>query len=196
MARISLDPPNTLLVRAANWYSRRRFGTVLEPARALGHNPRVLKANARAELAYEKFNRADKHLKNLAEMTAAATVGCEWCMDFGYWISQDEGLDAAKARDLPRWRESSAYTDLERKVIEYAEAMSVTPPTVTDEMVAGLRRELDDAQLVELTMMVAVENQRARVNSALGLASQGFADRCELKPLVSDARAASSSARE
>ena len=54
------------------------------------------------------------------------------------------------------------------------------PPAVTDEMVAELRRDLDDAQLVELTMMVAVENVRSRFNSALGLTSQGFRDRCEL----------------
>jgi alkylhydroperoxidase family enzyme len=183
MARISLDPPKTLLVRGANWYSRRRFGTTLEPARAMGHSPRVLKANARAEMAYEKFNRLDTHLSHLAQMATAATVGCEWCMDFGYWISQDAGMDPRKAQDMPRWRQSGAYTDLERKVIEYAEAMSVTPPAVSDEMVAGLRTELDEAQLVELTMMISVENQRARFNSALGLASQGFADRCELKPV-------------
>ena len=62
----------------------------------------------------------------------------------------------------------------------YAEAMTATPPAVTDEMVAGLRRELDDAELVELTMMVAVENVRSRFNSALGLTSQGFKDRCEI----------------
>jgi hypothetical protein len=47
-------------------------------------------------------------------------------------------------------------------------------------MVAGLRGHLDDAQLVELTMMVSVENSRARFNTALGLTGQGFRDRCEL----------------
>ena len=62
----------------------------------------------------------------------------------------------------------------------YAEAMTTTPPGVTDEMVAGLRQQPDDAALVELTMMVAVENVRSRFNSALGLTSQGFRDRCEI----------------
>jgi alkylhydroperoxidase family enzyme len=47
-------------------------------------------------------------------------------------------------------------------------------------MVAELRSELDDAVLVQLTMMVAVENSRSRFNAALGLTSQGFRDRCEL----------------
>jgi alkylhydroperoxidase family enzyme len=83
-------------------------------------------------------------------------------------------------RDVPRWRDSDVYTDVERQVMAYAEAVTATPPTVTDEMVAGLRRHLDDAALVELTMMVAVENVRSRFNSSLGLTSQGFTDRCEI----------------
>jgi hypothetical protein len=33
-------------------------------------------------------------------------------------------------------------------------------------------------------MVVAVENERSRFNAALGLASQGYADRCELAPLA------------
>jgi alkylhydroperoxidase family enzyme len=54
---------------------------------------------------------------------------------------------------------------------------------VTNEMVADLRRHLGDAALVELTMMIAVENQRSRFNSALGLTSQGFTERCEIPAL-------------
>ena len=45
-----------------------------------------------------------------------------------------------KMRDVPRWRDSDVYTDLERQVMAYAEAVTATPPAVTDEMVAGLRR--------------------------------------------------------
>jgi alkylhydroperoxidase family enzyme len=183
MARISFDAPRPLLIRFGEWYSRRRFGDVLEPARAMAHNPRVLKTYVRAEMSAEKWNRVPTELKHLAVMSAAATVGCEWCVDFGYWIGLTDGMDAAKIRELPRWRDSAAYTDLERAVIEYGEAMSTTPITVTDALVARLRDQLDEAELVELTMIVAVENQRARFNSSLGLHSQGFADRCEPKPV-------------
>jgi alkylhydroperoxidase family enzyme len=101
-------------------------------------------------------------------------------VDFGSWISTRRGVDPVKLRDVPRWHDSDVYTDLERQVMTYAEAMTATPPTVTDEMVAGLRRHLDEAALVELTMMIAVENVRSRFNSALGLTSQGFRDRCEI----------------
>jgi AhpD family alkylhydroperoxidase len=182
MARISLDPPRTMIVRAGEWYTRRRFGVALDPGRAMAHNRRVLMTCAREEMSAEKWSKAPKELKHLAVMAAAATVGCQWCMDFGYWLGMDDGIDPAKIHELPAWRDSTAYTPLERRVIAFAEAMSSTPPAVTDAMVAELRADLDEAQLVELTMIIAVENQRARFNDALGLASQGFADRCELAP--------------
>jgi alkylhydroperoxidase family enzyme len=180
MARISLDPPHSPLYRLAGWYSRRRYGEVLDPLAALAHHPRVLLADARFERAVARWDRLDPTLEALAVLATAARVGCSWCVDFGYWESSRRGVDPAKLRDVPRWRRSDAYTDLERRVLAYAEAMTADRVAVTDEMVAELRRDLDDAALVELTMMVAVENSRSRFNGALGLSSQGFADRCEI----------------
>jgi AhpD family alkylhydroperoxidase len=180
MARIPLDPPRTVIYRLTEWYSRRRFGAVADPVAAMGHQPRVLITNARHEMSLDRWHRLDPTLKDLAEMAAAVTIGCSWCVDFGYWISTSRGTDPAKLRAVPDWRTSDVFTDLERMVMAYAEAASRTPTAVTDEMVADLRQHLDDAALVELTMMIAVENQRSRFNSALGLTSQGFSDRCEL----------------
>ncbi|SDC08658.1 Alkylhydroperoxidase family enzyme, contains CxxC motif [Geodermatophilus telluris] len=179
-ARIPLDPPRTLLTRAVDRYSRRVYGATLAPAAAMGHHPRLLVTQLRHERALARWDRLDPTLKSLAVMSAAVTVGCSWCVDFGWWVTSQEGTDPAKLRAVPAWRDSDVLTDLERRVVEYAEAMSTTPMGVTDEMVAALRRDLDDAALVELTTMVAVENARARTNSALGLPSQGFRDRCEL----------------
>ena len=180
MARIPLDPPRTPFYRLAEWCTRRTFGTAAEPLQAMGHNPRVLCTDMRHEMSLSRWKALDPTLKNLAEMASAVSIGCSWCVDFGYWIAIGAGTDPVKLREVPRWRGSDVYTDLERKVLAYAEAMTATPPAVTDEMVAGLRRELDDAALVELTMMVAVENSRSRFNAALGLTSQGFRDRCEV----------------
>jgi AhpD family alkylhydroperoxidase len=180
MARIPLDPPRTPVYRLTEWFSRRRFGAVAEPAAAMGHNPRVLISNVRAEMSLEKWHALDPALKDLATMAAATTIGCSWCVDFGYWISTSRGVDPAKLRAVPQWRDSDLFDGTERAVLAYAEAVSATPPTVTDAMVADLRERLDDAALVELTMMIAVENERSRFNSALGLSSQGFSDRCEV----------------
>jgi AhpD family alkylhydroperoxidase len=180
MARISLDPPRSPLYRLAEWYARRSYGVIPDPLPAMAHNLPVLATDLTFETALARWKKLDPTLKALAEMASAVSIGCSWCVDFGYWETTRHGIDPVKMREVPRWRDSDVYTDLERQVMAYAEAVTATPPAVTDEMVAALRRHLDDAQLVELTMMVAVENIRSRFNSALGLTSQGFKDRCEI----------------
>jgi alkylhydroperoxidase family enzyme len=48
-------------------------------------------------------------------MASAATIGCSWCMDFGYWESTQRGIDPKKLRDVPQWRDSAVYTDLDAR---------------------------------------------------------------------------------
>lgn len=191
MARISLDPPRTLSYRLGARFSRRRYGTVLDPLAAVGHNTRVGLAYGLFELQVERWRKLDQGLKDLAVMVAAATIGCSWCMDFGYWESiMKHDVPPEKIRAVPHWRDSGVFSELERLVLEYAEAMTGTPPSVTDEMVERLSGHLSEAQLVELTAIVAVENLRSRINAALGLTAQGFKDRCEIPAAGGGAAAA------
>ncbi|MET9647438.1 carboxymuconolactone decarboxylase family protein [Streptomyces syringium] len=180
MARISLTPPRTPLIRLLEWYSRRAYGKVLDPLMAYGHHRRVLIGTTRFELSVARWKKLDPGLKALAVMASASAIGCSWCMDFGYWENRRHGMAHEKLHDVPRWRESEVYTPLERDVMEYAEAMTATPPTVEDDLVGRLRQHLGDEGLVELTAMVAVENLRSRVNAAFGLAGQGFKDSCDI----------------
>ncbi len=62
----------------------------------------------------------------------------------------------------------------ERAALSYAEAMTITGQKVTDELFAELRRHFSEAQVVELTAAVALENFRSKFNVALGVESQGF----------------------
>jgi AhpD family alkylhydroperoxidase len=179
-ARVPLEHPGSLLATIVNAYSRRQFGLEAEPTKALLHQPKVLTAIARFGMKSQKWSRLDAGLKELASLSVASQIGCSWCMDFGYYMSRTNGMPIEKLEQVLSWRDSTVYTPLERQVLEYAEAMTATPPTVTDEMVAGLREELDDAQLVELTAMISAENLYSRTNSALGLTSQGFKNQCDL----------------
>lgn len=179
MARISLNPPRTLLYRISEWYSKRTYGTVLDPARAMAHNRKVMLTDIRFELSLAKWNALDPQLKLLAVMAGSHLIGCSWCTDFGYWEAHNHGMPSAKLHAVPFWREHrEAFSELELDVLEYAEAMSETPPTVTDVLAARLIERLGEPAFVELTAMVAVENLRSRMNSAFGLSGQGFSDRC------------------
>jgi alkylhydroperoxidase family enzyme len=97
----------------------------------------------------------------------------------------------AKAREVPCWRTSEVFSSLERDVLEYAEAMSHTPPSVTDELSARLLEHLGAPAVVELTAWVALANQYARTNVALGIEAQGFAAACGLAPLAQPSGVAS-----
>lgn len=164
--------------------SRRMLGDVAEPVEVTWHNRKVLNFSFTVGRKAQTWDRCDENLKSFAHMAVASLVGCSFCLDFGYFHAHNEGLDLAKAREVPRWRESDVFTPLERDVMEYAEAMTVTPPTVTDELSARLLDALGPAALVELTAFVAVANLMTRTNTAFGIESQGFAASCGLKPLA------------
>jgi AhpD family alkylhydroperoxidase len=185
-----LDHKRTPLLRIAELYSKRRYGAVLEPGLALLHNRRVLMTLIANENRVARWDILDPTVKAVAALAAAAEIGCGWCLDFGFWESFHRGVDPVKLREITDWQRSTVYTERERAAIRYAVGMTQTPPHVTDEMVADLRNRFTDAEVVELTAMIALENQRSRTNTALGLSSQGFRDQCDLPSETSRSTAA------
>jgi alkylhydroperoxidase family enzyme len=77
---------------------------------------------------------------------------------------------------LPNYADSDAFSDVEKTVLEYAEAMTRTPVEVSAELFARLRAALSEEQIVELSAEIAWENWRARFNHALGVESQDFSE--------------------
>jgi len=165
-------------------FSKRMFGRVPESLGVMWHNVPVLKASMSFGQKLQKWDRCDETLKSYAHMAVASYLGCSWCLDFNYFAAYNQGLDVDRAREIPRWRESEVFTPLEREVFAYAEAMSNTPLTVTDEMVASLHEQLGPAAVVELTSVIGFANLTTRGNVALGIESEGFAAACDLEPLA------------
>ena len=164
--------------------SRKMMGDVPEPVEVAWHNRKVLNFSFSVGRQAQKWDQCDENLKSFAHMAVASLVGCSFCLDLGYFQAYNEGLVLTKAREVPRWRESDVFTPLERDVMEYAEAMSQTPPTVTDEMSARLLGQLGAPALVELTAFVGLANLYTRTNTAFGIESQGFSASCQLTPLA------------
>src|SRR6478609_9994420 len=165
-------------------YAKKTLGRVPTSLGVYWHNQKVLMSMASVGGKVQKWGACDEQLKSFAHMAVAAQVGCSWCLDFNYFEAHNKNLDLVKAREIPRWRESDVFSPLEREVLAYAEAMTVTAPTVTDETVASLRAQLGDAALVELTAVVAFANFTTHPNVALGIESDGFAAACGLRPLA------------
>ena len=166
------------------YMSRKMFGEVPEPAGIYWHNRKVLNFSFGVGRKVQKWDQCDENLKTYAHMAVASMVGCTFCLDLGYFNAKNEGLNVAKAREVPRWRESTLFTPLERDAMEYAEAMTNTPPTVTDELSDRLLDALGPAALVELNAYAALANFMTRGNVAMGIRSQEFSAACGLPPLA------------
>lgn len=186
MARITgvSDRDAGLSARIAFFFTRRRFrqmtglqtATMLEPLRMYAHIPRLLSAIGRLEMAEAKLDILQPRHRALAELKAATTVRCEYCIDLGSQISRGLGITDEELLALADYRNAACFSDLDKLILQYATAMSRTPVEITDELFDRLRPHFDTAQLVGLTHVINLGNLRARFNLALGIGSSGFSD--------------------
>jgi alkylhydroperoxidase family enzyme len=91
------------------------------------------------------------------------------------------GAPEDKVRHVAEWRDSPLFSGVERDALEYAERMTITGERVTDDLFARLRTHFTEAQIVELTAAVAVENFRSKFNIPLGVEAQGFQGVCFIR---------------
>jgi len=182
MSRI--EPPKRpsplirLLLRLARRETAKLTGRdterMIEPFEAYARLPRLAVSYGALEGATAKLHRVPERLKVLAELKAATMSTCEYCIDIGSTIARRAGVSEAQLLALPRYHDSAEFDELEKLVLDYATSMSRTPVEVSDELFASLREHFDDAQLVELTNVIALENMRGRFNLALGIGEAGF----------------------
>jgi len=154
----------------------RETDRMIEPIEMYAHIPGLLRGYGALEQATAQLDRVDKRLRALAELKAATLTQCEYCIDLGSQISRLWGLSDQELLALPVYRTSPLFSELEKLVLDYATGMSRTPVEVSDELVAQLRQYFDEAQLVELTHIIALENLRGRFNLALGIGAAGFSE--------------------
>nr|WP_296767991.1 carboxymuconolactone decarboxylase family protein [Rhodococcus sp. (in: high G+C Gram-positive bacteria)] len=185
MSRIPPVAPSDapVLVRMAYKIAARMVGEVPEPFAVFAHHPKLFFATLTQEMAAGKASTTlPVSVRELAVYRVAWTLGCAWCVDFGTMMQRLDGLDIDRLREIGEYDSSSNYSDDERAAIAYADSMTATPSTATDEQVADLEDRFGRAGVVELTYQIGLENMRARMNSSLGITEQGFSsgDACRV----------------
>jgi AhpD family alkylhydroperoxidase len=173
-----------LRVKLAYFFTRRQLARltgrepedIIEPLELYAHTPGLMFAYGKLEGASAQQERVDWRLKVLAGLKAATLTHCEFCIDLASQVARLSGLSDVQLLDLPHYRESDLFTNLEKLVLDYATGMSRTPVEVPDALFARLREHFDEAQLVELTSAIALENMRGRFNLALGVGAAGFSE--------------------
>lgn len=147
---------------------------MLEPLRMYAHIPRLLNAYGKLEQAESKLDVLSPRQRALAELKAATTVRCEYCIDLGSQIARRWGMTDEELLALSDFQNAPCFSDVDKLILRYATAISRTPVEVSDELFDALRAHFDAAQLVGLTHVITLGNLRARFNIALGIGSSGF----------------------
>jgi alkylhydroperoxidase family enzyme len=151
-----------LLTKSIYWYAKRRVGAVPEPFAVIANHRKLLVASGVHEVLAEKAcTTLPANIREIAVYRTAWTVGCSWCVDFGAMLMRLGDLDVDRLEHIAEYETSPLYSDDERAAIAYADAITSTPTTATDE-------------LVELPYQIGLENSRSRFYSALGITAQGF----------------------
>ena len=88
-------------------------------------------------------------------------------------MTESEG-GLEKVAEVLNWRDSKLFSPAERVALEYAERITYTDRQVDEALFAELKKHFTEAQLVELTAAIALENFRSKFNPTLGVEAQGF----------------------
>lgn len=99
---------------------------------------------------------------------------CAFCVDINSATLAKRGVSMEKVEALRAWRDSLLFSPEERLALEYAEAMTITAPGVSDDLRARLKQHWNDDAIVELTGLIAFQNLSSKFNAALDVPSQGF----------------------
>jgi AhpD family alkylhydroperoxidase len=178
MARIEgMKRPRTLVARLAFFLSRHSYGRVITPARVYALDSRLLLAVGLMEEVHDWAKQTRAPVKQLARMLVAWRIGCPWCLDSGTRQAEPLGVTDEQLVALPDFEHSSLFSEEERTVLRYADAMTGTPVLVPDAVFEALKARYTDRQILEITAAIAWEHFHARVNHALDLEAEGVAGR-------------------
>lgn len=91
------------------------------------------------------------------------------------------GAADEKIAAISEFRSSNLFSDAEKAALSLAEAMSMTPADVPDDVFESARKHFSEAEMVELVGTIAMENYRARFNRAFGIESEHV---CEMRGIT------------
>ena len=172
-------------IRLLFWNQKRKYGQVLKPALLWARVPKLFLA---VSILYGVLDRressVDPVLRSLVMVWVSQISSCRFCVDINASLFAERAGSLEKLEVLASWRESALFSEKEKAVLEYAEAITCPGQKVSDELMARLLEFFDEDGIVELTGLVAFQNLSSKFNNALDIPSQGFCRLPSLSPQV------------
>ncbi len=169
-----IEKPTTLLSKIAYRSSKRRLGKVITPLKVVyARVPKSLRAAyAMSKLTESGFS-LDPELRFLIQTHVASINDCAFCVDIAKAVATHQGIGLDKCLALSEYGTSPLFTDRERAALAYAEE-ATRQKRVADATFARLQDHFNDREIVEITLLNAIENYYNLINLPLEIESDGL----------------------
>lgn len=156
---------------------KKHYGDTLNPTRWWGRMPRLFWLVALFVGWLERRrSRLAPELRALLMTRVSQQCRCAFCIDANSLRLAERCNALGKVQAVADWPRSALFSEEERAALAYADAVTATPPVVTDAQKAALKQHYSDDAIAEMTALIAFQNLSARFNAALDIPSQGLCD--------------------
>jgi AhpD family alkylhydroperoxidase len=169
-----IEKPKGLQLRFVYWMMRHQFGKVPTSLKVgVARSPKIMGV-ASAMGKYEaKGIHLEKEFHYMINVFVAGTNGCGQCLDIGRMMAVKDNMNMEKINALPIYRTSPLFSEKERAALAYAEEVTLHK-RVSDATFNELQKYYDDREIVEITMVTALQNFTNLTNIPLGIESDGL----------------------
>ncbi|PJE99520.1 4-carboxymuconolactone decarboxylase [Streptomyces carminius] len=126
--------------------------------------PKVFKAVLALDAAAREG--LDPVLLELVQVRASQLNRCAYCIDYHTSDARKAGETEERLHQLSAWEESSLYTGKERAALALAEAVTLLPRGVPDEVYEEAAKHFGEKGLAQLIALVFTVNTWNRMNVA------------------------------
>ena len=104
-------------------------------------------------------------LIDLVNIRASQINGCAFCLDMHCKEAKIHGEQELRLYHIAIWRESTLFSETERAVLEWTEAVTkLSEHGISDEIYNRVRAQLSEKQISDLTYAIGVINLWNRLN--------------------------------
>ena len=100
----------------------------------------------------------DKPLMELVKIRVSQINQCAYCLDMHTKDARALGETEQRIYALSAWRETPFFTDRERAALAWAEANTLLPQGVSQQLFEEVREHFSEAQLTNQTLAIATLN--------------------------------------
>jgi len=109
--------------------------------------------------SYLQKSELDHKLRLLIEVRVSQINGCAYCIDMHWKDARAAGETEQRLYGLDAWQESPYYTERERAVLAWTEAVTnIREGHVSDEVFAEIKKYFNEKEIGDLTLAVAQIN--------------------------------------